>query len=53
MAPLRVGGSPPRLDAGDSWTVAELREEARSRGLTGYSRTKKAELLAALRGSGR
>jgi Rho termination factor-like protein len=33
----------------DSWTVAELREEARSRGLTGYSRKKKAELLAALR----
>lgn len=42
------GGSTAAPD--DSWTVAELREEARTRGLTGYSRMKKAELLAALRG---
>jgi lysophospholipase len=34
----------------DSWTVAALRAEARRRGLTGYSRKTKAELLAELRG---
>lgn len=34
----------------DSWTVTRLRAEARSRGLTGYSRKTKAELLAELRG---
>ena len=32
----------------DSWTVAQLREEARTRGLAGMSRKNKAELLAAL-----
>ncbi len=32
----------------DSWTVAQLRAEARTRGLTGLSRKTKAELLAAL-----
>jgi hypothetical protein len=31
-----------------SWTVARLREEARSRGLTGYSGRTKAQLLAIL-----
>ncbi|MGZ5400551.1 MAG: SAP domain-containing protein, partial [Nocardioides sp.] len=31
-----------------SWTVIELRQEARSRGLTGLSRKTKAELIAAL-----
>ena len=34
----------------DSWTVADLRAEAKKRGLTGYSRKSKAELLAELRG---
>ena len=34
----------------DSWTVADLRAEARRRGLTGYSRKVKADLLAELRG---
>jgi hypothetical protein len=34
----------------DSWTVAELRAEAKRRGMTGYSRKTKAELLAELRG---
>ena len=33
----------------DSWTVADLRDEAKRRGLTGYSKLTKAELLAALR----
>jgi lysophospholipase len=33
----------------DSWTVADLRAEAKRRGLTGYSRKTKAELLAQLR----
>jgi hypothetical protein len=33
----------------DSWTVAQLRAEARDRGLTGLSNKPKAELLAALR----
>jgi hypothetical protein len=31
-----------------SWTVAELRAEARPRGLTGLSRKSKAEIIAAL-----
>ena len=34
----------------DSWTVTALRAEARRRGLTGYSRKTKADLLAELRG---
>jgi hypothetical protein len=34
----------------DSWTVADLRAEAKKRGLTGYSRKTKAQLLAELRG---
>jgi hypothetical protein len=33
----------------DSWTVADLRAEAKRRGLTGYSRKSKTELLADLR----
>jgi lysophospholipase len=33
----------------DSWTVAQLRAEARARGFTGLSNKPKAELLAALR----
>lgn len=38
----------PASGPDDSWTVAALRAEARSRGLTGYSNKSKAELLAAL-----
>lgn len=34
----------------DSWTVTALRAEARSRGVAGYSRKTKAQLLADLRG---
>jgi lysophospholipase len=44
MAP--AAGSTPD----DSWTLTALRAEARARGMTGYSRTPKADLLAALRG---
>ena len=40
-----TGGGPD-----DSWTVVDLRAEAKRRGLTGYSRKTKAELLAELRG---
>ncbi|TPW70778.1 Rho termination factor N-terminal domain-containing protein [Schumannella sp. 10F1B-5-1] len=35
----------------DDWTVPELRARARELGLTGYSRQRKSELIAALRGS--
>lgn len=42
VAPTRT-----RPDAG--WTVVQLRSEARSRGLVGYSSKSKAELLAALK----
>jgi hypothetical protein len=31
-----------------SWTVAQLRQEARARGITGVSRMRKADLLEAL-----
>jgi hypothetical protein len=34
----------------DSWTVTALRSEARARGVVGYSRKTKAQLLADLRG---
>jgi len=34
----------------DSWSVADLRAEAKRRGMTGYSRKTKAQLLADLRG---
>jgi predicted membrane-bound mannosyltransferase len=34
----------------ESWTVTALRAEARRRGVTGYSRKTKAQLLADLRG---
>jgi lysophospholipase len=34
----------------DSWSVADLRAEAKRRGMTGYSRKTKAELLADLHG---
>jgi hypothetical protein len=49
-----TGGSASRSPGGsrpdDSWTVADLRAEAKRRGLTGYSRKSKAELLADLGG---
>jgi hypothetical protein len=41
-------GPAPEAGPDDSWTVTALRAEARSRGLAGYSRKSKAELLAAL-----
>jgi len=47
MAPSGTGTSTTTPD--DSWTVADLREEAKRRGLTGYSKLTKSELLAALR----
>jgi lysophospholipase len=43
-------GSGAAATPDESWTVAALRAEARSRGITGYSRKSKAELLAVLRG---
>jgi hypothetical protein len=45
-----AGASAGAATPDDSWTVAELRAEARRRGLTGYSRKVKADLLAELRG---
>lgn len=41
--------TPPSTGPDDSWTVVALRDEARSQGLTGFSRMSKADLLAALR----
>ncbi len=32
----------------ETWTLAALKDEARTRGLTGYSRLSKADLLSAL-----
>jgi hypothetical protein len=51
-APKSVATAPPSGPSGpdDSWTLAALRAEARTRGLTGYSRKTKADLLAELRG---
>ncbi len=45
MAPPAPSSTPD-----DSWTVADLREEAKRRGLSGYSRMTKAELLTELGG---
>jgi chromosome segregation ATPase len=42
-----VAATPTEPD--ESWTVTALRAEARKRGLAGYSRKTKAELLAELR----
>ncbi len=44
-----VAHEPANAGPDDGWTVAALRAEARSRGLTGLSRKTKAELLDALR----
>ncbi|MEO5709489.1 MAG: hypothetical protein ABIQ59_06680 [Nocardioidaceae bacterium] len=41
--------TPPPAGPDDSWTVVALRDEARTQGLTGFSRMSKADLLAALR----
>ena len=45
--PLDTSAQPTRVP-NDSWTVIQLRAEARARGLTGLSGKSKAELLAAL-----
>ena len=45
--PLPLGTSTD-FSPDDSWTVTQLRAEARARGLTGLSRKTKAELLATL-----
>ena len=45
-----TGGSTAGSRPDDSWTVADLRAEAKRRGLSGYSRKSKAELLDDLGG---
>jgi hypothetical protein len=40
----------PTTEPDDSWTVTRLRAEARARGVAGYSRKTKEQLLADLRG---
>jgi lysophospholipase len=42
-------GAPDSKRPDDAWTVAELRAEARRRGIVGLSRKSKADLLAALK----
>ena len=55
-APVVVAPVPPPAAAGrsatpdDTWTVTALRAEARTRGLPGYSRKTKVQLLADLSG---
>lgn len=46
VTPLHQVSTSPTPD--DTWTVAALRAEARSRGLAGYSRRSKSDLIAAL-----
>lgn len=48
-ADLSPAGKPSTVGPDASWTVAQLRGEARSRGLTGLSGKTKAQLIAALR----
>jgi hypothetical protein len=54
-APLTVPPSAPHAappeatGPGDHWTVRELRNEARARGVSGYSRKSKSELIALLK----
>ncbi len=45
-----TAATPTRAAPNGSWTVADLRAEAKRRGLTGYSSKTKAQLLAQLRG---
>ncbi len=47
-AVVSTKGAEPTKPPDASWTVVELRAEARSRGLTGMSRKSKAEIIAAL-----
>jgi lysophospholipase len=53
MAPPESAPAPTSADGAhgpdDSWTVAELRAEAKRRGMSGYSRKTKGQLLADLR----
>ncbi|MET1053568.1 MAG: Rho termination factor N-terminal domain-containing protein [Mycetocola sp.] len=46
-----VGAKGGKAGRYDDWTVTELRERAKEIGLTGYSRKRKAELIAELRNS--
>jgi lysophospholipase len=48
-APAPEPGPSATTGPDDSWTVADLRAEAKKRGMTGYSRKTKSELLADLR----
>jgi hypothetical protein len=49
-AAMTASVSPTTSGPDDSWTVTALRAEARSRGVAGYSRKSKAQLLAELQG---
>jgi hypothetical protein len=44
------GSGSARSGPDDSWTVADLKAEAKRRGMTGYSRKTKDQLLGDLRG---
>lgn len=46
--PAPTDAPPPSASPDSTWTVVQLRAEARSRGLTGISRKTKEQLLAAL-----
>ncbi|MFZ2012515.1 MAG: hypothetical protein WAV00_01680 [Nocardioides sp.] len=48
--PPKASGTARRTAPDESWTVTQLRAEARAKGVPGYSRQTKAQLLAALRG---
>jgi|GEM_PF-2965279 len=47
--PDETGAVPDEAGPDESWTVARLRAEARARGIVGYSRLTKAQILEALR----